>query len=115
MGLQLQAPTGADSVEAPVYVEPQQMRGGVAWPAFIGGRNPRVSSRLKVEGVNNASMERTGCPAPRSRPQHLAEAATGLHQSCVPWRMVTNAIVNLKPVHRLTPSLFHNLGRKWHV
>ena len=57
MGLHLEASTGADSIEVPVDVELQQIRGIVAWPAFVGGPNPLEFSRVKVEAVNQCINE----------------------------------------------------------
>ena len=52
MGLHLEPPTGADSVEVPVDGEFQHVRGIVAGAALVARPNPLESSGLKVEAVD---------------------------------------------------------------
>ena len=57
MRLHLQASAGADTVEVPVDIELQQIRGVVAWTALVGRLNPQESSRVQVEAVDECIAE----------------------------------------------------------
>ena len=57
MRLHLQPAARPNTIQIPVDIQLQQIRGIVAWTALVVGPNPLESSRLKVEAVDECINE----------------------------------------------------------